>query len=126
MIERLDHLVLTVADIQRSVSFYTEVLGMKEIDFAGRKALSYVGGKINLHEVGKEFEPKARYPKAGSADLCFITLEPLSKVADHLRAKGIEIIEEAVRRTGSRSPLLSLYIRDPDGNLIELSNEEES
>ncbi|WP_232501937.1 VOC family protein [Wolinella succinogenes] len=109
MIERLDHFVLTVADIQRSVSFYTEVLGMKEIDFAGRKALSYVGGKINLHEVGKEFEPKARHPKAGSADLCFITLEPLSKVAVIYVRKALSHRGSGERHWKSLPPPLPLY-----------------
>jgi len=122
-INRLDHLVLTVNEIERTVDFYTSVLGMeKEVFGAGRFALKFGNQKINLHQVGKEFEPKAERPTSGSADLCFITEVPLGDVMDHIRSKGIEIIEGPVTRTGATGPINSIYIRDPDTNLIEVSN----
>jgi catechol 2,3-dioxygenase-like lactoylglutathione lyase family enzyme len=122
-IEFLDHLVLTVADIVRTCSFYREVLGMEEITFgAGRKALGFGKYKINLHEYGKELEPKAHCPTPGSADLCFITSTPLGEVARHLQGCGVAILEGPVPRSGARGSMVSLYLRDPDGNLIELSN----
>jgi len=126
-IEFLDHLVLTVADIARTCSFYTEVLGMQEVTFGGgRKALQFGTYKINLHKYGREVEPKAQCPMPGSADLCFITSTPLEDVAHHLQACGIDILEGPVQRTGARGTIDSIYLRDPDGNLIELSNYGES
>jgi catechol 2,3-dioxygenase-like lactoylglutathione lyase family enzyme len=122
-IDRLDHLVLTVADITATIGFYTAVLGMTELTFrGGRKALVFGSSKINLHQCGKEFEPKAEHPTPGSADLCFIADDSLDDVAAHLQACGIAIEEGPITRTGARGPITSLYIRDPDRNLIELSN----
>ena len=122
-IDHLDHLVLTVADLDVTVDFYTRVLGMREVTFGeGRKALSFGAQKINLHQAGKEFEPKAERPTPGSADLCFIVATPLDEVIAHLEAQGVAILEGPVRRTGATGPILSVYVRDPDFNLIELSN----
>ncbi|MBH9401570.1 VOC family protein [Pseudomonas aeruginosa] len=122
-IDRLDHLVLTVRDIDASIDFYTRVLGMRAVTFgAGRKALAFGAQKINLHPAGGEFEPKAERPTPGSADLCFIVATPLEAVAEQLRQQAVEILEGPVQRTGAGGPILSLYLRDPDLNLIELSN----
>lgn len=122
-IDRLDHLVLTVADIPHTCDFYTRVLGMEAIQFgAGRWALRFGDHKINLHQAGHEFEPKAERPTPGSADLCFTTPTPISAVIAHLQALGVAIVEGPVRRTGAICPLESVYVRDPDGNLIEISN----
>ncbi len=122
-IDRLDHLVLTVQNIQVTCDFYSRVLGMKVVTFGtNRKALQFGRQKINLHERGKEFDPKAVNPTPGSGDLCFITEVPLPQVMDHLRSFGVEIIEGPVRRTGAMGPIESIYVRDPDGNLIEVSN----
>jgi catechol 2,3-dioxygenase-like lactoylglutathione lyase family enzyme len=122
-IERLDHLVLTVRNIERTVEFYTIILGMEKVTFgAGRTALQFGCQKINLHESGKEFEPKAYVAVPGSADLCFITETPLSAVVDHLQKCGVEIIDGPVNRTGAAGTIVSVYFRDPDLNLIEVSN----
>jgi len=122
-IARLDHLVLTVADLERTCQFYTEVLGMELTTFgAGRKALVFGQQKINLHEAGKEFEPKARKPAPGSGDLCFISEVGLEQVMAHLKSCGVEIEQGPVQRTGATGPILSVYLRDPDGNLLEISN----
>lgn len=122
-IDHLDHLVLTVADLEVTVDFYTRVLGMQVVTFGeGRKALSFGVQKINLHQAGKEFEPKAERPTPGSADLCFIVATPLDEVIAHLETQGVAILEGPVRRTGATQPILSVYVRDPDFNLIELSN----
>ena len=122
-IDRLDHLVLTVKDIELTVNFYMAVLGMEKEEFgAGRFALKYGTQKINLHQAGKEFEPKAQTPTPGSADLCFITKVPLNDAMDHVRNEGIAIIEGPVARTGATGPINSFYFRDPDLNLIEVSN----
>lgn len=126
-IDSIDHLVLTVRDIAITISFYSQVLGMQEISFSGdRKALKFGNHKINLHEYGKEIEPKAEYPMPGSADLCFITSTPIKEVEKHIRTCGINIVEGPVRRTGAKGNILSIYLRDPDGNLLELSNHVES
>ncbi len=123
-LDRLDHLVLTVRDIQATCDFYSRVLGMSVVTFGGnRKALQFGNQKINLHETGKEFEPKAAAPTPGSADLCFITSVPLDAVIAHLHAERVYIIEGPVRRTGALGPIDSVYVRDPDGNLIEVANE---
>ena len=122
-VDRLDHLVLTVEDIDRTVAFYTGALGMTVTTFgAGRRALSFGTSKINLHQRGREYEPKARTPTPGSADLCLIVDEPLDVVVAELAAHGIPLEEGPVERTGARGPIISVYIRDPDANLIELSN----
>ncbi len=122
-IDCLDHLVLTVKDIETTVSFYSRVLGMDVITFSGdRKALSFGTQKINLHQHGKEFEPKAEQPTPGSADLCFITSTPLSDVVKHLSSCNVVVIEGPVQRTGATCPILSVYFRDPDMNLVEVSN----
>lgn len=122
-IDHLDHLVLTVADIQRSCDFYQKVLGMDVVTFkGGRKALSFGRQKINLHEHRREFEPKALAPTPGSADLCFIASTPLDEVIAELGALGVPIEEGPVERTGATGPIRSVYIRDPDRNLIEISN----
>lgn len=122
-IDRLDHLVLTVANIDASVAFYTSVLGMRELTFgAGRRALAFGRQKINLHRAGAEFVPHARTPTPGSADLCFITSVPLEDAMNHVRNLRITVEEGPVERTGATGKLASFYIRDPDGNLVEISN----
>lgn len=122
-IDRLDHLVLTVQDIETTASFYSRAMGMEIVTFAGdRKALAFGTQKINLHQYGNEFEPKAQRPTPGSADLCFITSVPLSEVVNHLSSCHIAVIEGPVQRTGATGPILSVYFRDPDMNLIEVSN----
>ncbi|OED00197.1 MULTISPECIES: VOC family protein [unclassified Rhizobium] len=122
-IDHLDHLVLTVASIEESCDFYARVLGMGVETFGeGRKALTFSNQKINLHRAGHEFEPKAERPTPGSADLCFISTTPLDEVIAHLQAEGVAIEEGPVRRTGATGPILSVYFRDPDQNLIEVSN----
>ena len=123
-ISKLDHLVLTVKDIEKTTSFYVSVLGMKKEVFGNdRVALKYGDQKINLHELGKEFEPKANNPTPGSADLCFITQTPLNDAMAHVKRCGVEIIEGPVERTGANGPIRSFYFRDPDDNLIEVANE---
>uniref|UniRef100_A0A8C1J8J7 Glyoxalase domain-containing protein 5 n=1 Tax=Cyprinus carpio TaxID=7962 RepID=A0A8C1J8J7_CYPCA len=118
-ISHLDHLVLTVRDLNRTTHFYSKVLGMEVITFKGdRKALSFREQKLNLHQAGKEFEPKAKTPTPGSADLCLITKTPLTTVAAHLELKDMH-------RTGAVGPIRSLYFRDPDHNLIEISNYQQ-
>lgn len=121
---RLDHLVLTVADIERTCDFYSRVLGFEVVTFgtAGRKALNFGRQKINLHQAGREFEPKALAPTPGSADLCFIATTPLEDVIRELEAAGVAIEEGPVQRTGATGAIRSVYVRDPDRNLIEISN----
>jgi catechol 2,3-dioxygenase-like lactoylglutathione lyase family enzyme len=122
-INRIDHLVITVADIERSVDFYQSVLGMQRIEFAGgRVALRCGAQKINLHQLGSEFEPKAQQVKAGSADLCFIADTPINEALEQFRQQGVELIDGPVERSGANGAIISLYLRDPDGNLIEISN----
>ncbi|CAN9514875.1 unnamed protein product [Ophioblennius macclurei] len=122
-VSHLDHLVLTVKSVQETVIFYTSVLGMEEISFKGnRKALGFGQQKINLHQQGQEFEPKAQHPTPGSADLCLITKTPLATVAAHLKVCGVKIVEGPVERTGAVGAITSLYFRDPDHNLVEVSN----
>lgn len=122
-IDRIDHLVLTVDDVDRAIAFYVGVLGMTETTFrSDRKALTFGTSKINLHRHGHEHEPKAQAPTPGSADLCLIVHEPLDVVVSELTAAGIAIEEGPVERTGARGPIISVYIRDPDANLVELSN----
>jgi catechol 2,3-dioxygenase-like lactoylglutathione lyase family enzyme len=122
-IDRLDHLVLTVADIETTCAFYNRALGMQVITFGeNRKALQFGQQKINLHQYRHEFEPKAAYPTPGSADLCFITTVPLETVILHLESIGVSLIEGPVARVGAVGLINSIYVRDPDGNLIEVSN----
>ena len=122
-IDRLDHLVLTVADVDATAEFYTRVLGMQAVTFGtGRTALTFGNSKINLHRAGHEFEPKAHRPTPGSADLCLIAADPLDRVIEELAAHDGPIEEGPVERTGATGPILSVYFRDPDQNLIEVSN----
>jgi catechol 2,3-dioxygenase-like lactoylglutathione lyase family enzyme len=122
-VERIDHFVLTVCDIEVTCGFYSRILGMEvEVFGDGRKALRFGEQKINLHEAGNEFEPKAREPTPGSADFCLITEVPLEHVAEHLASCRVEIIEGPVERTGAMGPMESVYFRDPDGNLVEVSS----
>ncbi len=122
-IEELDHLVLTVTDIDRTRAFYERVLGMETLVFGeGRRALTFGTQKLNLHEAGQEFEPKAAAPTPGSADLCFLTNSSMAEVVEHLEANSVEIIEGPVRRTGATGPIKSVYFRDPDCNLLEVSS----
>lgn len=121
-VERLDHLVLTVRDIAATRDFYERVLGMTAQRFAdGRQALHFGRHKINLHEAGREFEPKAARPTPGSADLCLVTRRPLEDFIAHLERHGVAIIDGPVARTGAEGEMTSVYFRDPDGNLIEVS-----
>ncbi|MEL7502547.1 MAG: VOC family protein [Cyanobacteria bacterium J06554_6] len=121
-IDHLDHLVLTVQNIDRTCEFYSQVLGMKVITFgAGRKALKFGNQKINLHQAGKEFEPKAAQPTPGSADLCFLTQTPLEEVISHLESCNVEILDGPVQRTGAIGLIMSVYIRDLDKNLVEIA-----
>ncbi len=122
MIAALDHLVLTVADIEATVAFYCGVLGMERVAFGeGRLALAFGSQKINLHRAGHEYEPKAARPVPGSGDLCFLLSVGLDDMRARLREAGIAVEQGPVDRTGATGPLRSLYVRDPDGNLIELS-----
>lgn len=122
-IENLDHLVLTVADVEATVTFYQRVLGMEAVTFgAGRRALAFGEQKINLHPAAAPFKPHAAAPTRGSADLCFIASTPLEAVLAHLADCGVPVEEGPVARTGATGPIRSVYFRDPDGNLIEISN----
>ncbi|ABL72179.1 MULTISPECIES: VOC family protein [Paracoccus] len=122
MIDRLDHLVLTTTDERACIEFYVGLLGMRLETFgAGRKALRFGEQKINIHVKGREFEPKAHLPVPGALDLCFIADRPLDDVIAMLSAKDAAIVAGPVRRTGATGPLRSIYLRDPDLNLIEIS-----
>ena len=119
----IDHIVLTVNDIAATIEFYESILGMKSEPFGeGRIALKFGQQKINLHQHQKEFEPKANQATPGSADLCFISDMPLAWALEQVKKFGIEVIDGPVNRTGANGPILSFYIRDPDQNLIEISN----
>jgi len=123
VIDRIDHIVLTVHDIDRTLDFYARVLGMEKITFAGgRRGLAFGGQKLNLHQAGREFEPRALAPTPGAIDLCFIAASPLAEVIEALKAAGVVIIEGPVAKTGALGAMQSVYFRDPDGNLIEVSN----
>ena len=127
MIDHLDHLVLTTAHEAACIDFYTRVLGMRLESFVGgtppveRKAFKFGNQKINLHIKGKEFEPQAEIPTPGSLDLCFIADRPLKDVIEHLQTLNWPIIEGPGMRTGATSKINSIYVRDPDQNLIEIS-----
>jgi catechol 2,3-dioxygenase-like lactoylglutathione lyase family enzyme len=124
VIDALDHLVLTVADIDATCAFYERVLGFGVISFGeSRKALTFGSQKINLHQKGKEFEPKADNPMPGSGDLCFLTRQPIVELKDQLESLKVTVIEGPMERTGATGPILSIYFRDPDGNLIEVANQ---
>lgn len=129
MISHLDHLVLTTADETRCIDFYTRVMGMSLETFIGgtppveRKAFRYGDQKINLHIKGGEFEPKASFPTPGALDLCFIAIVPLDVVISNMRHCRWPIIEGPVERTGATGAIRSIYLRDPDGNLIEVSEK---
>jgi len=126
-IDRIDHIVLTVFDIDRTIDFYSRVLGMKPETFAGgRRALSFGRQKLNLHQSGREYEPKALKPAPGAIDLCFIAATPLAQVIEALKAAGVAIIQGPVTKTGAMGPIQSVYFRDPDGNLVEVSNYDEA
>lgn len=126
-VDRIDHLVLTVFDIDRTLEFYRRVLGMEPITFAGgRRGLAFGRQKLNLHQAGREFEPKAMKPVPGSIDICFATGTPLEEVVAHLKACGVVIAEGPVQKTGALGPMMSVYFRDPDGNLVEVSNYSEA
>lgn len=123
--DRIDHLVLTVKSVETTCEFYREALGLEIVTFgAGRRALQVGRQKINLHEVGREFEPKARRPTPGSGDFCVVTSRPLTQLVDHLTALGVAIEAGPVERTGATGPIRSIYLRDPDGNLVEVANED--
>ena len=125
-IDRVDHIVLTVFDLDRTLDFYSRVLGMEPVTFAGgRRGLAFGRQKLNLHQAGREFEPKALKPHPGAIDICFIAETPLAQVIDALKSEGIAIIEGPVDKTGALGPMKSVYFRDPDGNLIEVSNYPE-
>ncbi len=122
-IHALDHLVLTVRDIRQTCTFYRDILGMTIRTTAhDRKAIHFGSSKINLHQLGAEFLPHAQVPTPGSADLCFLTETPIDQVISRLRKHGVDLIEGPVERTGATGKLLSIYFRDPDGNLLEVAN----
>ncbi len=126
-VNSLDHLVLTVADIAATLAFYCDGLGMKHevfhpSDGSSRHAVKFGTQKINLHKAASPFEPYAARPLPGSADLCFLSETPLADWHVHLSEMGIPVEQGPVPRTGATGPILSLYVRDPDGNLIEISN----
>lgn len=122
-VEQLDHLVLTVHDIEATCLFYSNMLGMKVVEFGeGRKALVFGSQKINLHKCGSEFKPHARNPTPGSADLCLLTSMPIDDVVRYFLEHQVEIIEGPVRRTGATGEIISVYLHDPDRNLLEIAN----
>ena len=121
-IDRIDHIVLTIKDIEQTCEFYFRVLGMEVITFGeDRRALKFGVQKFNLHEQGREFEPKAKVPTPGAADICLITESSIEHVVAHLKRLGVTIEQGPVQRTGATGPIMSVYFRDPDENLIEVS-----
>lgn len=119
----IDHVVMTVKSIKISLHFYCEVLGMEELTFGNnRKAFLCGKQKVNLHELGSEFEPKALHPQPGSMDICFLTDTPLDEFIEILNGYKVEIIEGPIERVGAKGKMLSIYVRDPDKNLVEISN----
>jgi len=124
MIDHLDHLVLTTIDVEACKDFYTRIMGMRVETFGeGRIAFHFGEQKINVHVRGHEIEPKAHLPVSGSLDLCFIASEPLEEVIAHFGKQGWPIKDGPVPRTGATGPILSIYVRDPDLNLIEISEK---
>ena len=122
-IDSIDHVVFTVKDIEATCEFYTKVLGMEVVTFGeGRKALSFGSQKINLQRVGRESTLIAEKPTSGSADVCFVTSVSLSDVISHLKSCGVKLIAGPVERNGARGMMTSVYFRDPDMNLVEVSN----
>lgn len=125
-VDRLDHLVLTVADLDVSIDFYTRILGMRPVTFGdGRRALRFGRSKINLHLAGHEFEPRAARPTPGSADLCLVSPDAPDQVVAELREAGIAVVEGPVAKTGALGEMVSVYIRDPDDNLVEIAHYPE-
>ncbi|MDA0991891.1 MAG: VOC family protein [Verrucomicrobia bacterium] len=121
--QSLDHLVLTVADVDATCVFYQRVLGFEVATFRGdRKALTFGSQKINLHAVGSEIDPRADRPTPGSGDLCFLTETPIEDVQLHVESCQVTVLMPPTERTGATGPILSIYFRDPDGNLIEVAN----
>ncbi len=128
MIKAIDHLVLTITDAAATRRFYETGLGMTWTTFTtpdgqAREALAFATQKINIHHQGREFDPKATHPTPGSADLCLLTDTPVTEVADHMTTLGYPTLEGPTSKTGATGPLTSIYLRDPDGNLIEIANE---
>ncbi len=127
-ISSIDHIVMTVADISKTIDFYCSVLGTTMVEFVpptdglARKSLHFGNQKINLHDSASPFIPHAKAPQTGSVDLCFISAQSLDDWQEHLVNHDVSIEEGPVRKTGANGALMSLYIRDPDGNLIEISN----
>lgn len=121
-IDRIDHFVLTVKDIEATCAFYERALGMTRETFAGgRTALRFGAQKINLHPAGREYEPKAAHPLAGSGDFCLITQTPIDQVVRHLQDADVDIELMPSQRTGATGPITSVYLRDPDFNLVEVA-----
>jgi catechol 2,3-dioxygenase-like lactoylglutathione lyase family enzyme len=122
-IDRLDHLVLTVVDVEVTCAFYARVLGMEILTFGeGRKALGFGGQKINLHQAGREIEPKAHRATPGSADICLISATPLDEAIAQLAEYGVDLVMGPVEQNGATGKIRSVYFRDPDLNLVEISN----
>ncbi len=127
IIDRIDHFVLTVRDIDATCRFYEAALGMRrEVFGEGRTALSFGNHKINLHQAGKELEPKSAHPTPGSGDFCLITTSPIDDVVRHLQSADVDIELMPSPRTGATGPITSVYFRDPDQNLVEVSVYQEA
>lgn len=123
LVRAIDHFVLTCGDVETTVAFYERALGMTGETFAGgRRALAFGSQKINLHQAGAEFTPRAQKPVPGAGDFCLLSDTPVAEIAEHLASMGVELIEGPVPKTGATGPLTSIYFRDPDGNLVEVSN----
>ncbi|WP_245595652.1 VOC family protein [Hydrogenovibrio kuenenii] len=121
-IQQLDHLVLTVSNLEASLAFYRDILGFEAVEFAkGRFALHFGNQKINLHQTSDNILPRAKLPTPGSADLCFLSQTPMQQIIDTLAANQVKIIEGPIERTGAQGKILSVYIHDPDDNLIEIA-----
>ncbi len=120
----LDHVVVNVSDVDLACDFYERVLGAEIVEFgAGRRAIQIGNQKLNLHDAESRADPVARHPAVGGADLCILTDTPIDDVVRHLGALAVEIVAGPVERTGATGPILSVYIRDPDGSLIEIANQ---